>query len=333
MKLVVERAYPMMTAFKSFVASAVLILAVGVYDRCPALTYPDRPVTIVVPLPAGGASDRAARLLADHLSKAWMQPVVVENKPGSNGLLGALAVARAEPDGYTLLLATPSFSAMRAVMAKPGIDPIKDFAPISQLTFSPFILATNSGVPANSLGELIAYARGKPGKLNYGTFGGMQKLAFEYFKQMAGIDVQPVYYRGEAPMMLGLSTDEVQVTLASAVTIEPLAQAGKVKAIAVTTRNRASSTPNIPTMAESGLPNYDVSVWYGLLAPANTPAPVIRKVSNEVAAFAKRQDMIQDFMQVNYTLEGTTPDQFSALLSNEVRRWSEVGAKANIKPE
>ena len=298
-----------------------------------AQDFPSKPISIVVPLPPGGGSDRAARLLADHFTNAWKQPVVVENRPGGSGVVGASAVARAQPDGHTLLFATPSISTLQVLVHNSIVDVIRDFAPVSLLCISPFILAINAAVPAKAVQEFLAHAKANPGKLNYGTFGGGQGLTFEYFKQVAGLNIVAINYKGEAPMMLAIAANEVQVTIASALTIMPLARAGKLRALAVTTRARGVSTPEIAPLAESGVPNFDIGVWYGVLAPAKTPPEIVRKLTAEIAAFTKRPEIAKSFADVNYVVQGSSAEVYAQLIATEVKRWNEVAKSAGIKPE
>jgi len=312
-----------------------LPLAAAVLPPAYALAqdFPVKPITIVVPLPPGGGSDHAARQLAEHFTGVWKQPVVVENRPGGSGVVGASAVARAQPDGYTLLFATPSISTLQVLVSNSGIDPVRDFSPVSLLCISPFILAVNAAVPARTMQEFLAHAKANPGKLNYGTFGGGQKLTFEYLKQVTGLNIVDVNYKGEAPVILALVSNEVQVTIASALTIMPQVKAGRLRALAVTTRLRGVSTPEIAPLAESGVPGFDIGVWYGVLAPARTPPEVLRKLNSEIAAFTRRPEIAKNFADVNYVVQGSTPEVYAQLIATEVRRWNDVAKSAGIKPE
>ena len=314
----------------------VLMLAVTgalTHQAAIAQEFPVKPISIVVPLPPGGGSDRAARLLADHFTNVWKQPVVVENRPGGSGVVGASAVARAQPDGHTLLFATPSISTLQVMVKGSTVDVLRDFAPVSLLCISPFILAINAAVPAKTTQEFLTHVKANPGKLNYGTFGGGQQLTFEFFKQVAGLDIVGINYKGEAPVMLALVANEVQVTIASALTIMPQVKAGKLRALAVTTRIRGVSTPEIAPLAESGVPNFDIGVWYGVLAPAKTPPEVLKKLTAEVAAFTKRPEIAKTFADVNYVVQGSSAEVYAQLIATEVRRWNEVAKSAGIKPE
>jgi len=322
-----------MTKMAKLAAALVTVCAALSSAQVMAQEFPVKPITIVVPLPPGGGSDRAARQLADHFSNAWKQPVVVENRPGGSGVVGASAVARAQPDGHTLLFATPSISTIQVLVNNPSVDVLRDLTPVSLLCISPFILATNVSVPARTVQEFITHVKANPGKLNYGTFGGGHKLTFEYLKQVAGLDIVAVPYKGEAPVMLAMASNEVQVTIASALTIMPLVKAGKLRALAVTTRVRGVSTPEIAPLAETGVPNFDIGVWYGVLAPAKTPADVVRKLNGEIAAFTKRPEIAKSFADVNYVVQGTSAETYLQLIQTEVKRWNDVAKSAGIKPE
>jgi tripartite-type tricarboxylate transporter receptor subunit TctC len=302
-------------------------------DSIHAETYPAKPVRLIVPQPAGGTVDRAARLLAQHLSAAWREPVIVENRPGANGLIAAMTTARAAPDGYTILITSPSLSTFKVFVRNPGVEPLRDLVPVSLLCVGPYNLAISAAVQANSVGELIAYAKSNPGKLNYAAVAGGQLLATELFKQMAGVNIVRVQYRGEAAALTGLATNEVQLILASAVTIQPMVALGKVKRLAVAAAERVPTSPEIPTVAENGLPGFEASVWFGILAPARTPEEILHKIADEIAAFVKNPDSIAQFRKFDYTLKSSSPEEFSALISSEISRWAAVAKRAGIQPE
>jgi len=298
-----------------------------------ALDYPTRPVRVIVPLPPGGATSTVARIFADHFSVVWKQPIVVENRPGGNTVIGTAAVAHSAPDGYTLMLAAPSLSTFKALFKQPSVDVEKDLAPISQLASFPFVLAVNVELPVNSLSELIAHAKKNPGKLNYGAFAAGQMLPSELFKKVAGIDLFRVPYQGEALALTALARGDVQVLLTTPVTAQAMIDADRVRALAVTTSERSPTMPEVPTMAEAGLPEFDSSNWFGLVAPANTPLEIRRKIADEIAVFVKRPDVIGRDATLGLTPRSTTPEEFARLVSSEIKRWSEVAQFAAIEPQ
>jgi tripartite-type tricarboxylate transporter receptor subunit TctC len=315
-------------------AATVAVLSfVVIPDIAHSQDYPSRPIKIIVPNGAGGSSDIAARILSDHLSKVWNQPVVVENKPGGNTAIGISAVVHSAADGYTLLLGTPSLSTFKIYLKSPEFDVGKDLAPISQLMVSPYVIAVSAKLPASNIAELIDLAKKNPGKLNYGSYGGGQILATESFKKMAGIDLVRVPYQGEAPAMTGLASNDVQVVFATAVTSRPMMESGTVRALAVSTATRWPSMPSVPTVAESGGPNYVADLWFGLLAPANTPSEIRQKLAKEVAAFTTKPEVIDRFLQLGFTPTASTPDEFGRLISEETQRWIEVARFASIVPQ
>ena len=319
-----------------FKIAAVLTAALSlawIAGSAHAQDYPSRPIKLIVPNPAGGSSDIAARVLSEYLSKALSQPVVVENRPGASTLIGASAVAHAAPDGYTLLLGTPSLSTFKVYLKNPGIDVEKDLAPISQLMTSPYVIAVNAKLPATNIAELIDLAKKKPGKLNYGSYGGGQILATELFKKMTGVDLVRVPYQGEAPAMTGLAGNDVQVVFTTAVTARPMMAAGTVRALAVTTATRWPPMPDVPTVAQAGGPNFVSDIWFGVMAPANTPSGIREKLAKDVAAFAAQPEVGKRFLQLGFTPKSSTPDEFGRLISADTQRWIDVARFASIMPQ
>jgi len=294
--------------------------------------YPAHPITLVVPLPPGGASDNAARMLAEHLSAVWKQPVVVANKAGANGLIGAQAVANARPDGYTLLFAVPSIATFDAFLKTPPVKVDRDLAAVSLIVDKGYYVLVNANLPVKDIREFIAYAKRNPGKLNYGTFGGGAMLATEMFKQMAGIDVARVQYRGEALAATALAANEVQVVLGSFLAARNFVNAGKVRVLAGTTASRLASMPQLPTLSEA-VPGYEARVWYGLMAPAGTPEAIRKKLADEVAAFVRRPEVARRFAELEYTPRSSSPEEFEALLAKESKLWNEVAARADIEKQ
>ncbi len=295
--------------------------------------YPSRPIRIVVPNPAGGSSDTAARMLADHLTSAWRQPVVVDNRPGGNTAIGTAIVAHAAPDGYTILFGVPSLSTFKVLMKEPGFDVANDLSPISEVMVSPFVIAVSRDLPVSDIGDLIRLAKANPGKLNYGGLAGAQTLATELFKMVAGVDIVQVPYQGEAPAASALAQGSVQVLVASAINIRPLADAGLVKPIAVTSAQRLPSMPNVPTVAEGGLSGYDVGFWFGLLAPSNTLSEIQSKLSEQVRLFTQRQDVKDRFAPLRFVMRSSTPEEFRHLITSEIGQWQDAARFAGISPQ
>jgi tripartite-type tricarboxylate transporter receptor subunit TctC len=318
---------------QAIAAALTFVALASPADIAHAQDYPARTIKLVVPNAPGGSSDIAGRILSDYLAAAFNQPVVVENKPGANTAVAVSSVIHAAADGYTLLIGTPSLPTFKIYLKNPEFDVEKDLAPISELMVSPFVVAVNAELHVSTIAELIDLAKKNPGKLNYGAFGGGQILATELFKKMAGIDMVRVPYQSEAPAIAGLASNEVQVVFATAVTVQPMAQTGRVKAIAVSTATRLPTMPDIPTIAESGGLPYDVGVWFGLLAPANTPSPIQQKLAQQVAAFAKKPDIIARFLPLGFTMKSSTPDEFRHLISEEQQRWIDVARFASIVPQ
>ena len=325
-----KRASDFLLAFAATLTALALASVAVVAD---AQDYPSRTIKIIVGNTPGGSSDIAARMLGDYLAAALNRTVVVENKPGANTAIAISTVVHAAPDGYTLLLGTPSLPTFKVYLKKPEFDVEKDLAPISEMLVSPFVVAVNAQLPVKTIADLVALAKKNPGKLNYGAFGGGQILATELFKKMAGIDLVKVPYPSEAPSITGLAGNDVQVVFATAVTVRPMMETGRIRAIAVSTATRLSSMPDVPTIMESGGPAYDVGVWFGLLAPANTPAAIQQKLAKEVAAFAKKPDVIQRFLPLGFTPKSSTPEEFRRLISEETHRWMDVAQFASIEPQ
>lgn len=314
------------------IALTVLVFA-SIADIAHSQDYPARPIKIIVPNPPGGSSDIAARMLAKHLSAVWNQPVVVENKPGAKGVIGTSIVVRSPADGYTLLLGVPSLSTFKIYLKEPEFDVEKDLAPISELMISPYVVAVNARLPVTNIAELIDLAKKNPGKLNYGAFGGGQILATELFKKITGIDMFRVPYQGEAPAITGLASNDVQVVFATEVTVRAMIDSGQVRALAVSTAIRSPSMPNVPTIAEAGGPDYDVGLWFGLLAPANTPLAIWSKLAKEIADFTRKPEVIARLLPFGFTPKSSTPDEFGRLISAETQRWIEVARFAAIALE
>ncbi len=296
-------------------------------------TYPSRPIHIVVAFPPGGAIDPIARTVAEKLNDAWHQPVIVDNKPGAATIIGTEFVAKAPPDGYTVILASASFSVNAAMYSKLPYDTVKDFAPVSLVSRLPLLLVVNPALPVHSVKEFIDYLKAHPGKVNFSSIGAgtTQHLSAELFKSVAGVNMVHVPYKGSGPSMMSVVSGETQATFESVFLLSPQIKAGKLRALAAAGPQRSPLWPDVPTVAESGLPGYQAVSWTGLVAPAKTPAEVVNKMSREVARIMQLPDVRE--RQINQGLEpvGSTPEFFADFIKTEIAKWAKVAKEANIK--
>jgi tripartite-type tricarboxylate transporter receptor subunit TctC len=313
------------------VAVALLVAAAGTAAR--ADTYPSRPVHIIVPTQAGAAQDIMARLLQPYLEKSLGQPVIVENRSGASTMIGTDAVAKAAPDGYSLLIVPTTFTVNAALNTKLSFDLERDFEPITVLVKNPLFFAVNSRVPARTLQEFVALAKAQPGKLNYGTSGASTQahLLLEMWSAQAGIKMQHIPYRGGAPAALAVAAGEVELVLLSPLGILPQVEAGLVRPLATGGRERDPKFPDLPTAAESGYPGFEAVQWLGLLTTAGTPNEIVRKLNAEVNRALREPEVAARLAQQGTTPAGGTPDDFRALIANEIRNWKETAQKANIR--
>ena len=312
------------------VCAAIILSASGAQ----AQEWPARPVRIVVPYPAGGAVDIVTRVLADKLATQWGQPVVVENKAGAGGLIGADSVSKAAPDGYTLVMGTVSSHAIApAVYRKMPYDPVADFGAISLVALTPYIITVNLGVPASSLRELMAHARANPDKLNFGSSGTgtTPHLAGELFNTMAGTRMAHVPYKGSAPMVADLLGGQVQVAFDN--TVIPHIKAGKLRGLAVTGPARLAAVPDIPTAAEAGLPGYEAVGWMGLFAARGTPAALRSRLAADTAKAAGTPDFMAKMEGLGFQARTNMPAEFDAYLKAETVKWAKVVKDAGVPQE
>ena len=310
----------MRSLLKTFIAASSFALAASA-----AAAYPDRPIKLVVPYTPGGVTDALARVVAKGLQERLGQPVVVENRGGGGANIGADVVAKSPADGYTLLMGSAATHAINASLYKSlSYDHIKDFTPITQVAQVPNILVVHPSVPVNNVKELIDYAKKNPGKLNFGSSGsgGTIHLSGELFKSMAGVDMVHVPYKGSAPAVSDLLGGQVQVMFDSSVV--PQVKAGKLKALAVTSGKRSSALPDVPTMAEAGLPGYESTAWFGILAPTGTPEPILAKLQTELIAVIKDPATQKWMREQGFEPVGDTPAQFAAHIRKETDKWAKV---------
>ena len=320
---------------RAFVVALLLACALPLPVLAQA-AWPTRPVRIVVAYPPGGSTDIAARLLAERLGKALGQQVIVDNRGGAGGTIGALSVVRADPDGYTLLLAaSPEVSIAPTTMKAMSYDPVKDLQPITLVGQVPFFLVANPQFPPSTLAELIAYAKANPGKVNYSSYGNntSNHLVGELFKATAGIDTVHVPYKGSGPSIVDLIAGQVQYTFDTPAATLNQVRAGKLKAIAVATPERLANAPGVPTMAESGLPGFVGGTWFGLLAPARTPKPIIDRLHAETAALLNGPELRRAFEERDIIPGGNTPEEFGRFIASEVGKWKTLAARIGLQPE
>ena len=299
-----------------------------------AQTYPTKLVRIVVPQAPGGASDALARIIGQRLSERWHQPVVVENRAGAGGLIGTDAVAKSAPDGYTLLLAYDGTHAVNASLYKTlPFDPVKDFVTVATLANVPFVLAVNAASPAKDMKQFVELAKASPGKLTYGSAGNgsVNHLLGAMFGKGAGVQLVHVPYKGAAPAITDLLGGSVDAVFTSIPSVVSHIQGGRVRALAVTSSKRSAALPNVPTIAESGLAGFAVAPWFGLLAPAGTPADVVTRINDDVAALMTTKEVIDAFAAQGAEPFRTTPAEFAALLRHDIDKWAVVVRESGAK--
>jgi tripartite-type tricarboxylate transporter receptor subunit TctC len=320
--------------------SALPCIAAALLAGAPALaqqaTYPAKPVRIVVPYPAGGTTDLLARLAAFHLSERLGQNFIVENRAGASGAIGSQAVAKSPADGYTLVMATISSHGINSALNK-GLpyDPIADFAPITVVASTPNVITVTAGMPPRTLAELLALARAKPGGLSFGSTstGGSPHMSMELLKMMARVDMVHIPYKGAGPMLTDLIGGQVPVGVDNLPSSLAHIRSGKIRAIAVTTARRWPGAPDIPTVAESGVPGYEASAWFGLLAPAGTPKPVVDLLHRTVAEIVRRPEVAQQMLDMGAEPVANTPEAFARQIASEIDKWKKVAAATGVKLE
>ena len=318
------------------VAALAGIAAIAIATSAAAQTnaYPTKPVRLVVPFPPGGATDIIARAVAQKLSETWGQSIVVDNRPGAGGNIGTELVAKAAPDGYTLEMGTVGTHAINASLyAKIPFDNVKDFAPIILVAGVPNVLEVNPSLPVNSVQELIAYGKANPGKLNFASSGNGTSihLSGELFKVMTGVQMAHVPYKGSAPALQDLIAGQVQLMFDNLPPSLPQIKAGKLRALAVTSATRAPALPDIPTVAESGLPGFEASSWFGLLAPTGTPPAIIAKINDEVAKWLASPEGKEKLASIGANPAGGSPEDFARHIQAETAKWAKVVKASGAK--
>jgi len=296
--------------------------------------YPSRPIRMIVPYAPGGTTDIVARLIGPKLTESLGQPVVVDNRPGGNTIIGTSALAKAQPDGYTIMIMVIAHVIVPNLIPTP-YDPIKDFAPIAAISASEQVLVISPSVAANTLKELIALAREKPGQLNYGSAGsgGLTHLASELFNVMAGVKTQHIPYKGAGPAITDVIGGQIQMYFATPVSVIPHVKSGRLKALAITGETRSPALPQVPTFAEAGMPKFEVKNWQGMLAPASTPKEIVARLSNEVGAILRQSDVKSKLVSQGLEPFILTPEGFGALMRADMAKLAQVIKVANIKLE
>jgi tripartite-type tricarboxylate transporter receptor subunit TctC len=305
---------------------SISCLSVGV-NAAHAQPYPSRPMHLVVGFPIGGPADIVARVVAQHLTERYGQPVVVDNHPGATGTIAAEQVARAAPDGYTMFMATqPTSSVAPHMYAKLGYDPLKDFATVVRVGHNPLLIAVHPSTPFKSIGDLIAAAKARPGQIDFATggIGSTPHMSMELFQRTLKLDMVAVHYKGESAAVVEAVGGHVQVLAASLPVLLPYVRSGKLRGLAVTTRERSALAPEFPTIAESGLRGFDTSSWFGIVVPAATPGEIIRLLNTEIVQWLSQPAVREQFVKMGVEIVADTPEQFAAFLQNENARWGKL---------
>jgi len=313
-------------------AAAVVALAP---QFAAAENYPEKPVRFVVPYAAGGTTDLLSRAIAQKLAEAIGQPVVPDNRPGAGGNIGAEIVAKSPPDGYTILMAPVSPMAINVTLYgdKMTFNPEKDFAPVTLVAKVPLVLVVHPSVPVKTLQELIALAKSKPGQLNYGSAGNgsSNHLVGEMFKTAAGIDLVHIPYRGGGPGMMALVAGQIDMLVGQVPTVATMVNAGRLRAIAVSSAKRSPALPQVPTMAEAGLPGFDATAWYSIVVPAGTPKTIISRLHAELVKILKSPDIRERLISEGADVETTTPEELAAFIRAEIPKWAKAVKESGSK--
>jgi tripartite-type tricarboxylate transporter receptor subunit TctC len=319
---------------KTLAAAFALITTLLAVSAADAADYPDKPIHIIVPSPPGDGSDLMARAIGDKLSQAWGQPVIIENRPGAGGRIGSEMAAKAAPDGYTWIMGNAgSHGINAAVYSNLPFDTERDFAPITQIMRAPNVLVVSPSLGVSTVQQFIALLKKNPGKYNYGSGGNGSSahMSSELFKMMADVKITHVPYKGATPALTDLIAGRIAMFLGNLPPVIPFIKSGQVKALAVTSLKRSPELPDVPTLDESGLKGYETIAWFGLLAPAGTPKPIIDKIQAEVARIVQLPDIRQRITVLGGEPVGNTPAEFAAIIHNDIVKWKKVAAAAHVK--
>jgi len=297
--------------------------------------WPNKPLRFILPFPPGGGTDILGRLIADRMTASLGQPVVTENRGGAGGNVGAEAAARSAPDGYTLVLVAPSLAISPSLYSKLNYDPVKDFAPVSLVATVPNVMVTHPSVPANTLAEFIRFAKTKPGGMNFGSGGSgtSNHLAGELFNIVAGVKLVHVPYKGVNLAMNDVLSGQIHLVVIGVPAAAPHIKAGKLRALALVAPQRASALPEVPTVAEAGLPNFEVTTWYGILAPAGTPKPIVTRLNAELVKIMHAPEMKDRLATMATDPVTSTPEEFADYIKREIVKWGEVVRQAGLKAD
>jgi tripartite-type tricarboxylate transporter receptor subunit TctC len=327
----------MNTTFSSVLIKAMVLALGGLVPHSAfAQAYPTKPIRLIVPFPPGGSTDIVARIVAQKLGDRLGQQVLVENRGGAGGTIGTEAVAKSAPDGYTLVLGTTSTHVVAPnVYGKIGYDPVKDFAPVSLVAVTPYLLVVNPGVDVKSLREFVGYVKARPGKLNYASAGtgSTTHLAMEMLKSAAGLYIVHIPYNGNGPAGTAVIAGQVEFLFGSLPAVLPHAKSGRVRPLAVGTPKRSPSLPEVPTVAESGFPGFDASLWLSVMAPAGTPAPVVDRLHKEIVAAIASPDAADALSKAGAEPITSTPAELAAMVKDGVDKYAKVVKQAGVKPE
>lgn len=310
---------------------AILFLYTGSLLAQP---YPTKPIRMIVPFPPGSGLDIIARIVGQQLGEGLGKQVVIDNRPGAGAIVGSDIAAHATPDGYNIAMVSSSHTINASIYSKLPYDPIKDFATITLLASTPYLLIVPPALPVKSVANLIAVAKAKPGQLNYGSggFGVASHLAAELFKTMAGVDIVHVTYKGMAQVNMDVVSGQVQMAFSTLPAALPLVKGNRVRALAVSGATRSPAAPDVPTVAESAIPGFEVNTWQGMLAPARTPVAIINKLQQEVVRVLQSPPVRERLTVEGFTIVGNSPDEFAALIKAEVEKWKRVAKAAGLKP-
>jgi tripartite-type tricarboxylate transporter receptor subunit TctC len=315
----------------SHLLAAAFLLAAS---TCAAQSYPAKPIRIIVPFPAGGIADLFGRVIGQKFTEAWGQPAVVDNRPGAGGNIGADLVAKSPPDGYTLVTGSIGTHAVNvSLFSKLPYDPVRDFAPVSLIMEAEGLLVVHPSLPVKSVRELVALAKARPGQLSYASagHGTASHLSGELFKSMAKVNMVHVPYKGNVPAITDLLTGQTSLLFATMPTVLPQVQAGRLKALAVTSSSRSPAAPELPTIAEAALPGYSVTNWIGIFAPAGTPRDIVQKLNGEIIRTMQAPDIQKRLVNEGAKFTAATPDQFGVFVKAEMAKWAKVVKEAGIR--
>lgn len=313
----------------ALLAASVLSLPVQA-----ATAFPTKPIRIIVAYTPAGTTDILARAVGQKMSEAWGQPVIIDNRPGANGNIGTEVAARAMPDGHSLVMATAGTHGINvSLYRKLNWHPVKDFVPVSLTAMVPNIMVVNNSLPVKNVKEFVAHVKANPGKLSYGSpgNGSTAHLSMELFKTMTGSNIVHIPYKGSAGVLADVMGGQIAVTIDNMPPYVPQVRAGKIRALAVSTAKRSSAMPDLPTIAEAGVPGYEAGAWFGLLAPVGTPKAVVAKLSAESARILKLPDVNKRISELGADPVGSTPEEFVALIQSEIAKWAKVIKDANVE--